>query len=326
MQKPPKEKQILKPLKEKRFIQDQKQMPVKEKIVKERINPDEKQMQKIVKDKTLRSRVAKEAPVKERSLVTTERPALPLKDGLAEAILADEIQLDFDGGDSYKINQKKLVAGEEKLKEHQRWYPFGIDEYFRIPVDLIDAAPVHMNERAMNHSHVAEIFKNMMVDTPQEPLPADVVPYLTNQDNTYELVTAKKGFRIEKYRYFAISGQHSSLAFRRIVEQATIDALMRSRADFLSLWRCRIFSGSTPFCILVEILASHNNQSRIYSFQSPYIDMVQHARKQYFDMQCPLCPTKGKKKSADFIVMPLFSSCYFILYLQIIARFIFVSK
>ncbi|CAM6094487.1 unnamed protein product [Calypogeia fissa] len=78
--------------------------PVKEKILKERINNDQKEIQKPVKEKTPRAKVAKEALVTDRSIVTTARPASTLKVGREEVVLPDDIVQHFEGGDSYKIN------------------------------------------------------------------------------------------------------------------------------------------------------------------------------------------------------------------------------
>ncbi|CAM6094935.1 unnamed protein product [Calypogeia fissa] len=132
--------------------------------------------------------------------------------------IAVMVPMDQEDANSKLINRKTLELAESKIKEHSQWYPFGLNKYYEIPERLIDNPLPTMNERALNCDHIHTI-ANLMLKGPSDPLPVDLLPYqikTVNGSNKAMLMDLNVVLDInwENYIYFAIIGQHSSVAAR----------------------------------------------------------------------------------------------------------------
>lgn len=99
----------------------------------------------------------------------------------------------------------------------EKYYTFGIDEIFSIPVTCIYAAPARLCYSMLTNEHVQEIAESMIRNPGHEPAIADLIPYsyekksvLTYTNTPVEKKEFQASARSGKIQFLAISGQHLS--------------------------------------------------------------------------------------------------------------------
>lgn len=114
-----------------------------------------------------------------------------------------------------KPESDEIKKGRQELDELKKYYTFGIDKIFNIPVENIHPAPAKMCYRKLNKDHVEEIAKSMVKVEGVEPHVADLVPYnletqmLVHLERTLsDLSLLERSLASKMIHFVAISGQH----------------------------------------------------------------------------------------------------------------------
>ncbi|CAM6122435.1 unnamed protein product [Calypogeia fissa] len=84
-----------------------------------------------------------------------------------------------DDKDIEMPEESMVLEGREVLQLMEKYYTFGINSIFYIPVELILPAPARLCYRMMNRDHVKQITYSMIANPGLEPEIADQIPYNT---------------------------------------------------------------------------------------------------------------------------------------------------
>jgi hypothetical protein len=159
-------------------------------------------------------------------------------------------------------------------------------------VKKIHPPPATMCYRGVREDHVASIIDNMCTNQGFEPKPADmlirhvVTGCLCSFQNTE---AGKKDFLSKESKgfleYIGISGQHSALAAKKVIEMAHSDKSLAVQADLLMNRRCQILSADTPTDLLVDLSKKANIEAKTYV--ASFVHSIQHVRNQYIGIGRP---------------------------------------
>lgn len=203
------------------------------------------------------------------------------------------------------------IEGQLFWEKFSHMYPFGQNQTFLIPVTLCDCAPAHYVYRSINKVH----YKYLMSQFTSKPHVVDMIADLVPYDVQTKKMLTKDEIVLSKvlsYRYYVVSGQHSILVARTIVEAPTCPKHLR---DCYSTRNCRIL-GAQDYLETLKLSRFMNQLHQEVMVKTPYQDALSQARKQWEYFGCPPKPTGGhsianSKWKVIFVLMPCF---YQILY------------
>lgn len=216
-----------------------------------------------------------------------------------------------------KPEAKLVRMGIESREKISKFYTFG-DTVFKVPVESIVSPPPTLVYRCLNKEHAMEIARSMVKNQDREPIVADLIPYsvknskLVHYDNTPEdLKDFNNAIKRREIQFVAISGQHSALAAKWVIEWSKTDAKLSAAAKKLCVRRARILSDTTPQTILAEHSMNSNAINKTMEYKSSFLDTVVHARRQWERMSRPKRPVIGdNSRSVEFEVREWTSSLF----------------
>ena len=187
---------------------------------------------------------------------------------------------------------EEIEKAREFFKTVEKYFIFGPESIFDIPVESIHPAPATMCYRKLSSRHVNEIRVSMETNHGIIPAVADLVPYDMKTGNVFNFPTETPNAKliflklVEKRRiaFVAVSGQHSAEAAKELIVKSELDEKLRGQAEKLMYRKSRILSSKTP----VNILAAHSQRANVINrtmkYTSSFPDIVAHVRRQYSEL------------------------------------------
>ena len=196
----------------------------------------------------------------------------------------------------------------KSYQTYSKYFPYGLKTFFDIPVLDIYAPPASLGVRAFNVPQRDGIREAMIAHPFQEPMVADVMPYNMKKERGRSIKgkseqQMRQDIANGKYEWIAISGQHSAIAAKGLVEATDKNSTDDSKrvAEHLKMRRCQIVDPETPRTVCVDLSDEGNASHKIFGFSSTYFEKLQQARQQYKAMNRPERP-RGNRKTKDFQV------------------------
>ncbi len=210
------------------------------------------------------------------------------------------------------VADDKVLAGSTLFTRISKYYTWGLEAIFYIPVHRIHPAPPRFCYRKLNQEHVALIAESMVTRPGVEPQIADLVPFNVKTrkvvifgPSDQERRDFENALMENDIHFYAISGQHSARAAQKIIEWAKTRANLIRIASSLAYRKARILSAETPEYVLTEHSSRCNAINETMEYKSSFLDTVVHARRQFLDCGRPPRPQAGinavTRKDADYI-------------------------
>ena len=202
---------------------------------------------------------------------------------------------------------KEVTFTFDELKSK---YILPMDQFIKVPVEMIVAPGEVYGCRDFNESHALRLEDAMTRNVVQLPLVADLLPirskdYVDHDDLVPVDLSGMAAEELERvagnYHYMALSGQHSSFAMQWLRERRaqTKDSHIIQLAERFRYRQCRILVGGLPAAEYRAISAFGNKDPNETEFVTPYVSQVEHLRVLWHSHRCPPRPTSEDTGMSD---------------------------